>query len=75
MHGRAGALPRLPDRHLFLIPFSEEIAAMPAELRLLTLEVCHDVLWHSPSLPEARTARAALADHREAERQRLRAAA
>ncbi|MBQ1479864.1 MAG: hypothetical protein IIZ30_07490 [Sphingomonas sp.] len=65
----------LRRQHWPQLVLAKRIAAMPAELRLLTLEVCHDVLWHSPSLPEARTARAALADHREAERQRLRAAA
>lgn len=54
---------------------AKRIPADEAERRLLTLEIAHDVLWHSPNLPEARAARDALQAHREAERERHRAAA
>ena len=54
---------------------AKRLTAEDADRRLLTLEICHDVLWHSPSLPEARAARAALAAHREAEQERHRQAA
>lgn len=54
---------------------ARRVPADDAERRLLTLEIAHDVLWHSTNLPEARVARDALADHREAERQRHRQAA
>lgn len=48
---------------------ARRLTAEEADRRLLTLEMCHDVLWHSPRLPDA------LAAHRDAERERHRQAA
>lgn len=42
---------------------ARRLAAVDGHIRILVLEILHDVLWHTSGLPEARAARAARTHH------------